>query len=100
MRAGCDVDFTGGHDIYGQRRGVLRAPADGSCKTPSIADVGPRARAARPYNESSQNGFGSAKRRSTFSVIRETLLSYLLCERLPIQAIDPVVKTAPPPGIS
>src|SRR5438034_9988243 len=36
----------------------------------------------------------------TFSVIRETLLSYLLWESAAHQPIDPVAKTAPPLGVS
>ena len=36
------------------------------------------------------------KRRRTFAVIRDTLLSYPLCERLPHHEIELVENTAPP----
>ena len=42
----------------------------------------------------------SAKRRNTFSVMRETLLSPWLCERQLHQLIEPTENTAPPLGPS
>ena len=45
-------------------------------------------------------GSSDANRRRTFSVILETLLSYSLNDKLPLQAIELVEKTAPPLGYS
>jgi hypothetical protein len=46
------------------------------------------------------NGLGLMKRLSTLLVIRETLLLYLLCDRLPAHAIELDDQTAPPLGVS
>ena len=44
------------------------------------------------------SGSGDMNRRSTLPVMRATLLSYPLCDRAPVQAIEPVENTAPPPA--
>lgn len=43
-----------------------------------------------------ENGRSSRKRRSVFSVMRETLLSYPLADKLAAHDIEPVENTAPP----
>src|SRR4051794_9492063 len=47
-----------------------------------------------------QKGSAAAKRRRTFSVMRETSLVASLWERAEVQAMEPTEKTAPPLGPS